>query len=189
MGLDARQDRARPGQRHFLDQVGQQHRAATTLATRLQDDGKARHFRLHLLRKGHVVELGIVALHHVQARFAKIAEIADLQLAERLQRAKRNDARLQAAKECQQQLVAVAALEHRAIQRPQAQRQQRGAKALGFLVQFAVGQPALRAHQREPVRVGLERRAKCADQGFLRQHAFGNIAPQPVFVGVPDARQ
>ncbi|MNN12247.1 hypothetical protein D3C81_1252300 [compost metagenome] len=180
---------ARPRQRHLPDQVGQQHCLAATLAARLQDMGKARHLGLHLFGESHVVELGIVALHQVQPRFAQVAQVADLQLAERLQRAQRDDAGLQAGEERQQQFIAVAALEHRAVQRLQAKRQQRGGQAVGLLVELAIGQLAFRAHQRQAVCMTFKRFTKGAREGFAGQHAFRDIAAQAVFVRIPDARQ
>ena len=92
---------ARRLQRHVADQVLQQHGAAAPLPARLQDEGEAADLLLHRLGEGDVVELGIVALHEVQAGLAEIAEVADLQLAEGLQRAQRNDAGLQAGEEGQ----------------------------------------------------------------------------------------
>ncbi len=120
----------------------------------------------------------------MQPRLAQIAEIPDFELAERLQRAQRDDASLQAAEEREQQFVAVAALEDRTVQRLEAERKQCGAQSIRLLIQLSIGVFAFRPDQRQPVMMVLKRLAESANEGFSGQNAIRHVASQAFLLGI-----
>jgi hypothetical protein len=160
------------------DEVTQVQGGVALRTARLHDPLQAGDALAHARHERHVVELRIVALHEGHACGGVVAEVADLLLPVRGQRAHRDQARLQAAPEAQHQLDAVADLEDHPVQGAQAQPQEGPAQAVRERVEFGIGVAGLDAAHRNLVGVGAAACAQGLGQGFVAQQAGVDIAAQ-----------
>ncbi|MCY1517707.1 hypothetical protein D9M68_524040 [compost metagenome] len=161
--------------------------ALLRLTPHLHDQLQRRCGFLHLAGEADAVELRIVALDDMQLGLSQLRQVTDFALAVCGQGADRDQPGLEAGEESDDQLLAIAQLEHHAIQRLQALFQEGGSQAGGEPVQFAVSNAQIRPQQGDVVGELPNDRTEAVRHGFEAKHSVRKVTVEFTLLRVDDA--
>ena len=158
-------------------------------AVRPRGDGKVerRDLLAHLPGKGDEVEPPVAPVEEVSPRLRVPAEIADLVLAMRGERANRNQAGFQACDDGNDEIGRVLKLEQHPIQRIEAEAQEGGGGLVGQDVQPGERDRPVYLGNRDPVRKSPDDIPERRNEGFVRQYACLGISSEAILRKVDDA--